>query len=160
MGKYLKRWGSEVLAAGQAGRRTRSGGRSRLVRGTWPAIRARAKADNAEVLFGDPVGIRSDQVTGRTWGAEGATPVVRRTGIRFSVNAMFAISAKGRMHLIVFTETFWAKATCRFLARFGGHFDRKVDLIVDWHPAHCSKAVWSWLVGHKEQVELHFLPSY
>ncbi|WP_445978195.1 hypothetical protein [Streptomyces castrisilvae] len=55
---------------------------------TWRAIRARAKADNGEVLFGAQAGISSDQVTGRTWGAEGTTPIARRTGNRFSVNAM------------------------------------------------------------------------
>ncbi|MGW2705008.1 helix-turn-helix domain-containing protein [Streptomyces sp. NPDC001340] len=55
---------------------------------TWPAIRARAKAEGGEMLFADQVGIRSDQVTGRTWGAKGCIPTVRRTGNRFSVNAM------------------------------------------------------------------------
>ncbi|WTT48770.1 IS630 family transposase [Streptomyces zaomyceticus] len=127
---------------------------------TWPAIRARAKAEGAEVLFGDQVGIRSDQVTGRTWGEQGQTPVVRRTGNRFSVNAMSAISTKGRMHFMVFTDTFAAQVMCRFLARLVGHFDRKVHLIVDRHSAHRSKAVRAWLAGHKDQVELHFLPSY
>lgn len=38
---------------------------------TWPAIRARAKADDGEILFAEQVGIRSDQVTGRTWGGVG-----------------------------------------------------------------------------------------
>lgn len=71
----------------------------------WPAIRAKAEAEaeNAAVLFGDHVGVRSDRVTVRTWGAKGATPVVRRTGNRFSVNAMSVmtpttpISARGRV---------------------------------------------------------------
>ncbi len=54
------------------------------------------------MLFADQVDIRSDQVTGRTWGAKGCTPLVRRTGNRFSVNAMSAISTKGRMHFMVF----------------------------------------------------------
>lgn len=49
---------------------------------------------------------------------------------------------------------------CRFLARLVGHFDRKVHLIVDRHSAHRSKAVREWLADHKDQVELHFLPSY
>ncbi|MGW8868263.1 transposase [Streptomyces sp. NPDC055768] len=89
---------------------------------TWPAIRATAKAENGEVLFADQVGIRSDQVTGRTWGEKGRTPIVRRTGNRFSVNAMSAISAKGRMHFMVFTETLDAKVMCRFLDRLIGHF--------------------------------------
>jgi hypothetical protein len=38
-------------------------------------------------------------------GAKGATPVVRRTGNPFSVNAMSAISTRGRMHFMVFTES-------------------------------------------------------
>ncbi|MFF3535837.1 IS630 family transposase [Streptomyces sp. NPDC002466] len=123
-------------------------------------MRAGAKAERDEVLFADQVGIRSDQVTGRTWGARGSTPVIRRTGNRFSVNAMSAISTKGRMHFMVFTESFDAKAMCRFLDRLAGHFDHKVHLIVDRHPAHRSKTVRTWLADHKDQIELHFLPSY
>ncbi|MEG3626604.1 IS630 family transposase [Streptomyces poriticola] len=111
------------------------------------------------MLFADQVGIRSDQVTGRAWGAKGVTPVVRRTGNRFSVNVMSAISTRGRMHFMVFTETFDAKVMCRFLARLAGHFDRKVHLVVDRHSAHRSKAVRDWLADHKDRVELHFLPS-
>ncbi|MGW5782096.1 IS630 family transposase, partial [Streptomyces sp. NPDC003863] len=91
---------------------------------------------------------------------QGATPVVRRTGNRFSVNAMSAISTKGRMHFMVFTETFDAKVMCRFLDRLVGHFDRKVHLIVDRHPAHRSMAVRAWLAGHQDEIELHFLPAY
>jgi hypothetical protein len=127
---------------------------------TWPAIRARAKAEKGEVLFGDQVGIRSDRVTGRTWGAKDTTPVVRRTGNRFSVNAMSAISTRGRMHFLVFTESFDAKVMCRFPARIVGHFNRKVHLIVDRHSAHRSKTVRVRLAGHQDQIEMRFLPSY
>ncbi|MFE5513052.1 IS630 family transposase [Streptomyces sp. NPDC056529] len=123
-------------------------------------MRARAEADNAEVLFADQVGVRSDQVTGRTWGEKGRTPVVRRTGNRFSLNAMSAISTKGRMHFMVFTEAFDAKVMCRFLERLIGHFDRKVHLIVDRHSAHRSKTIRTWLAEHEDEIELHFLPSY
>jgi transposase len=119
-----------------------------------------AKARNGEVLFADQVGIRSGQVTGRTWGAKGTTPVVRRTGNRFSVNVMPVINTKGCMHFMVFTESFDAKVMCRFLDRFVGHSDRKVHLIVDRHSAHHSKTVRTWLASHKDEIELHFLPSY
>ncbi|MCX4633355.1 IS630 family transposase [Streptomyces sp. NBC_01443] len=138
---------------------TRPGSRPRE---TWPAIRARAKAENGEVFFADQAGrgVRSEQVTGRTWGGEGTTPVVRRTGNRFSVSAMSAISTKGRMHVMVFTESFEAKVMCRFLGRLAGHFDRKVHLIVDRHSAHRPKTVRTWLADHKDVIELHFLPSY
>ncbi|MEU9063484.1 IS630 family transposase [Streptomyces sp. NPDC048430] len=103
--------------------------------------------------------MRSDRVTGRTWGVKGRTPVVRRTGNRFSVNPMSAISTKGRMHFMVFTESFDATVMCRFLAGIVGHFDRK-HLIVDRHSAHRSKTVRAWLADHEDEIELHFLPSY
>ncbi|WP_350206468.1 transposase [Streptomyces sp. 2P-4] len=82
---------------------------------------------------------------------------MRRTGNRFSVNAMSAISTKGRMHFMVFAESFDAKVMCRFLDRLVGHLDRKVHLVVDRHPAHRSKAVRAWLVDHADETELHFL---
>ncbi|EST25501.1 hypothetical protein N566_24500, partial [Streptomycetaceae bacterium MP113-05] len=127
---------------------------------TWPTIRAKAKKDGGESLFADQVGVRSDQVTGRTWGEKGKTPVVRRTGNRFSVNAMSAISTKGRMHFMVFTESFTAEVMCRFLERLAGHFDRKVHLAVDGHSAHRSRKVRDWIAAHPDDVELHFLPPY
>ncbi|MCX5433659.1 IS630 family transposase [Streptomyces sp. NBC_00257] len=160
VGKYLKRWGLTFQRPDKRAVEQDPEAVRLWHEETWPAIRARAKAENAEVLFGDQVGIRSDQVTGRTWGAKGTTPVVRRTGNRFSVNAMSAISTRGRMHFMVFTQSFDAKIMCHFLDRLVGHFDRKIHLIVDRHSAHRSKTVRAWLAGHKDQIELHFLPSY
>ncbi|MFD4588746.1 transposase [Streptomyces sp. NPDC058434] len=119
---------------------------------TWPAIRE-GEGRGRRGLFADQVGIRSDPVSGRT-------PIVRRTGNRISVNAMSAISTKGRMHLMVFTESFDANVMCRFLDRLAGHFDRKIHLVVDRHSAHRSPTVRDWLADHADQVELHFLPSY
>lgn len=73
---------------------------------------------------------------------------------------MSAISTRGRMHFMVFTESFDAKVMCRFLARVVRDFDRKVHLVVDRRSAHRSKAVQSWLAEHDDEIELHFLPSY
>ncbi|MFF1502177.1 IS630 family transposase [Streptomyces sp. NPDC058316] len=160
VGKYLKRWGLTFQRPDKRALQQDPEAVRLWHEETWPAIRARAKAENGEVLFADRVGIRSDQVTGRTWGAQGRTPVVRRTGNRFSVNAMSAISTRGRMHVMVFTESFDAKVMGHFLARLVGHFDHKVHLIVDRHSAHRSKSVRAWLADHQDEIELHFLPPY
>ncbi|MER5931776.1 IS630 family transposase [Streptomyces sp. NPDC002054] len=85
---------------------------------------------------------------------------MRRTGNRISVNAMSAISTKGRMHFMVFTENFDASVMCRFLDRLSSHFDRKIHLVVDRHSTHRSRAVRDWLADHPNQVELRFLPSH
>jgi GrpB-like predicted nucleotidyltransferase (UPF0157 family) len=88
------------------------------------------------------VGIRSDPVTGRTW----------ETGNRFSVNAGSAISTKGRMRFVIFTEAFTAEVMCRFLDRLASHFDRKVHLLIDGHSAHRSKKVRDWLATHPDEL--------
>jgi transposase len=160
VGKYLRRWGlsfqrPDKRAIEQDPKAVRVWHEE-----TWPAIRAAAKGEGAELLFGDQVGIRSDQVTGCTWGERGRTPIVRRTGNRFSVNAMSAISTKGRMHFMVFTERFDASVMCRFLERLIGHFEKKVHLVVDGHSAHRSRRVRDWVAAHADQIELHFLPPY
>ena len=88
------------------------------------------------------------KVTGRTWVEKGRTSIVRRTGNPFSVNAMSAISTKGRTHFMVFTETFDADVVCRFLDRIAGHFGRTVHLVLDGHAAHRSRKVRIWLADH------------
>lgn len=84
--------------------------------------------------------------------------MVRWSGNRFSVNAMSAISTKGRMHFMVFAESFTAEVMCRFLDRLAGHFDHNAHLVVDGHSAHRSKKVRDWLAAHPDDVELCFLP--
>lgn len=160
MGKYLRRWGLSFQRPDKRAVEQDAEAVRVWREETWPVIRAKAKAEGGEVLFADQVSIRSDQVTGRTWGAKGRTPVVRRTGNRFSVNEMSAISTKGRKHFMVFTETFDADVMCRFLDRLAGPFDHKVHLVLDGHSAHRSRKVRAWLADHRDRIELHFLPSY
>ncbi|MFD4553087.1 IS630 family transposase [Streptomyces sp. NPDC058469] len=166
VGTYLRRWG---LTFRRPGKRA-VGQNAEAVRvrhqETWPAIRAKARAEGSEVLFADQVGIRSDRVTGRTWDAKGRTPTVRRTGNRFSVNAVSAISSKGRMHFMVFTETFDADVMCRFLDRLAGHFERRVHLVLDGPSAHRSRKVRAWLAAetrrffHRRQRQPHVVCGY
>lgn len=87
---------------------------------------------------------------------------MRHTGNRFSVNALSAISTKGRTRYIVFefTETFDADVMCRFLDRLAGHFDREVHLVVDGHSALRSREVHAWPADHPDRTALHFLRSY
>ncbi|MBB0232428.1 IS630 family transposase [Streptomyces calidiresistens] len=130
-------------------------------RTTYPAIRARAAAENALVMFADQVGIRSDQVSGRTWGERGNTPIVARSGQRYGVNAMSVISTRGTMHFTVFADRFTAATCITFLKRVIGNFpEQKIHLIVDRHPVHRSKKVNAWVAEHTDSIELHFLPAY
>ncbi|WP_241740844.1 winged helix-turn-helix domain-containing protein [Streptomyces sp. L2] len=84
VGKYLKRWGLSFQRPDKRAVEQDPLAVRRWHRETWPKIRAKAKQDGGEILFADQVGIRSDQVTGRTWGeprqwptAAGAAPAWR-----------------------------------------------------------------------------------
>ncbi|MEV3951647.1 MULTISPECIES: hypothetical protein [Streptomyces] len=77
VGTYLKLWRLHFQHLDKRAVEQGPGAVARRHQETWPTIRAKAKADGGEILFVDQVGIRSDQVTGRTWGENGSTPVVR-----------------------------------------------------------------------------------
>ncbi|WP_419931290.1 IS630 family transposase [Kitasatospora purpeofusca] len=160
VGKYLKRWGLSFQRPDK--RAIEQDPESVRVwrEETWPAIRARAAEEGAEILFADQVGVRSDQVSGRTWAVRGGTPTIRRTGNRFSVNAMSAISTCGKMWFTVYRGSFTTKVFLDFLRRLVGQFDRKIHLVVDRHSVHRSKAVREWLAEHESRIVLHLLPAY
>jgi len=67
----------------------------------WPTIRREAKATKAMMYFDDKSSIRSDYHRGTTWGVRGQTPVVEKTGRRFSVNLIAALSTRGELRLMV-----------------------------------------------------------
>lgn len=160
IGKYLKRWGLSFQRPNRRAVEQDVAAVRTWQEETWPAIRAKAAEQGAEVLFADQVGIRSDHVSGRGWAPIGATPIVTRSGRRFSVNAMSAISPRGKLYFTVYHGSFSASVFCDFLARLIRQFDRHIHLVVDRHSVHRSKAVKRWLVDHAEQITVHFLPAY
>ncbi|GGZ92369.1 hypothetical protein GCM10010389_33770 [Streptomyces echinoruber] len=127
----------------------------------YPAIAARAKAENAAVAWADQCGLRSDTAPpGTSWAPKGQTPVVRVSGRRFKVNIMSAIAARGALYFTVFTGKFTAKTFTTFLDRLARQAGRKVHVIADRHPVHRGKSVTTWLAANRERVELHLMPGY
>ncbi len=130
----------------------------------YPAIRRRAKAQNALILWGDEMGLRSDDTVGRTYSLRGQTPIVPATGRRFGCSMISAISNLGRLWFMVFSCRFNADVFIRFLARLLRSTDgRKIILIVDSHPAHKAAKVARWIAAKRERrvnLELCFMPGY
>jgi transposase len=127
----------------------------------FPAIRAQARREGGVVLWLDEMGVRSDAAAGRSWAPVGQTPVIKRTGKRFRVNMLSAISNAGRLRFRLVIGSFSSRVFIDFLGRLlrdcGG---RKVHLIVDGHPVPRARLVSAWVGRHADQIELHFLPGY
>ncbi|GAA2092236.1 hypothetical protein GCM10009759_17750 [Kitasatospora saccharophila] len=159
MGKYLKGWGlsfqhPDKHALKQEPEAVRA--RREEIR---PVIRAKAREEGAELLLADRTGIRSHEVSGRTWAPRGRTPIVRRTGNRFSVNAMSAISSRDKMWFTVYRGSFTAEVFCDFLDRLNRQFDRPVHLAIDRHSVHHSRRARTRLTDHPGRITLHLLPA-
>jgi len=101
----------------------------------FPAIRARAKREKAEIWFADEAGIRSDSHAGTTWSPKGKTPIVTSTGARFGLNVISAVNPQGGFRFMCVDGRVNAGVFIDFLKRMVRSTDRKVFLIVDGHPS-------------------------
>lgn len=126
----------------------------------FPAIRARAKRETAELWFADEAGIRSDAHAGTTWAPKGETPIVSSTGARFGLNVISAVSPQGNFRFMCVKGRVNAGVFIEFLKRMIKSADRKVFLIVDGHPTHKAKKVSKFVESVSNHLELFFLPPY
>jgi len=65
-----------------------------------------ARKKNATIYWDDEMGLRLDHNVGRTYGIKGKTPVVKRTGNRFSCNMISTITNLGKLNFMIFYENF------------------------------------------------------
>ena len=156
--------GPDAAEAAAAGVRARPG-RGVPARRDWldeeyPAIERQARAEKAEIHWGDQMGLRSDHQTGTSYGRRGQTPVIPGTGQRFRCNMMSTITNRGKLSFMVFKENFNGAVFIRFVRRLLRLRRRKVLLIVDRHPVHLSAEVTRWLAQHADRLELVLLPGY
>ena len=126
----------------------------------YPKVRREAKSENAEIHWGDEMGLRSDHQAGTSYGRKGCTPVIPGTGQRWRCNMISSITGRGHLRFMVFKKRFTSKVFIGFMRRLVRSVDRKVYLIVDGHPVHKSSETARWLARHDKQIRLIFLPAY
>ena len=160
VGRYLKSWGYTPQkpiskAYEQDPKRV-----AQWLDKEYPTIKRKAKKQNAVIYFEDEVGMRSDHQAGKSYAPKGKTPIIKKTGQRFSLNMVSAISNKGHVEFMILDGTFNGGVFIDFLTRLIKHKQYKIFLVVDGHSAHKTKLVKAWLEEHKNKIELFFLPPY
>lgn len=159
-GRYLKRWGMTPQKPAKRALEQNPEAVQRWLETEYPAIHAAAKSEQAEIHWGDEMGIRSDHQSGRTWGIKGKTPVVPTTGQRFSCNMISTLTNRGTLRFMIYQKRFTSDVFITFLRRLIGSMDHKIYLIVDNHSVHRAKKVRKWLEKYKEQIAIFYLPAY
>ena len=160
VGRYLAHWGFSPQKPARRAIEQNPKAIERWFKVEYPTIQKLARKEKATINWGDEMGLRSDHNVGRTYGLKGKTPVVKRTGNRFSCNIISAITNLGKLSFMVFNDNFTEVVFLKFLKKFIRQSDRKVFLIVDNHRSHKSKKVKEWLRDNMDHIKLFYLPSY
>ena len=160
IGKYLRSWGLSPQKPIRRAYEQNPEAVARWLAEEYPAIEAKARKEKAVILWLDQTGLRSDSSVGRGWALVGQAPVVPKTGKRFGVNVMAAISNKGELYFTCYRGSFTGPVFLVYLRRLVRQIDRKIHLIVDRHPVHRRVLVRDWLAEHVDSIEMHLLPGY
>jgi len=160
VGKYLALWGFTPQKPLKKAYEQNPKQVSQWLKGTYPGIKARAKAEKAEIYWGDETGMRNDCQHERGYAPKGKTPVVRLNAKRVSTNLLSAITNQGKVRFKVFEGSMNADILIDFMKRLIKGSKKKVFLILDNLRVHHAKVVKAWLQDHKEQIEVFYLPSY
>ena len=159
-GKYLKSWGLSPRKPIRKSYEQNPVAVRAWLEQRYPAIVAAARSDGGIILWLDESGIPSTAELRATWAPIGAAPVAPKTGKRFRVNLMAALSNQGALSFAVYEGSLTAARYTDFLGRLVHHYDQPVHLIVDGHPIHRAKSVTAWLAEHAEAITQYFLPGY
>lgn len=160
VGRYLSQWGFTPQKPARRAIEQSSKAIENWFKVEYPTILRLSRKEQATIYWGDEMGLRSDHSVGRTYGIKGKTPVVKRTGNRFSCNMISAITNLGKLSFMVFHENFTSDVFLKFLKKITRQCSRKVFLIVDNHRVHKSKKVRDWLRVNVDRIYLYYLPSY
>jgi len=160
VGKYLRSWGLSPQKPIRKAYEQDPAAVARWLAQEYPAIEKKARREKALILWLDQTGLRSDSSVSKGWAPAGQPPVVPKTGKRFGVNVMAAISNKGELYFTCYRGSFTGPVFLTYLKRLVRHVDRKIHLIVDRHPVHRRVMIRDWLAENGASMEMHLMPGY
>ena len=160
VGRYLKSWGYTPQKPISKAFEQKPEKVKEWLEKEYPAIKKRAAKENAVIYFGDETGMRSDHQAGRSYAPAGQTPVIKKTGQRFSLNMISAISNKGHLQFMIIDGRFNSEVFETFLKQMIKYSREKIYFVTDGHPAHKTKKLNEWLAENTERIEVFFLPPY
>lgn len=170
VGKYLARWGFTPQKPIEKAYEQRPEAVQAWLDTQYPEIAQRAKAEGAEIHWGDETGLRSDDVRGRSYAPAGQTPQIRVGKRREGLSVMSTVTNRGKVRWKAFEGAMNADILIDFMKRLvkdakagGANASagcKKVFLILDNLKVHHSKPVKAWLQENKAHIEVFYLPSY
>lgn len=161
IGNYLKRWGFTPQKPIKKAYEQRPEAVKNWLDNEYPAIEQRAKAEGAEIHWGDETAVVNTDVRGRSYAPAGKTPVTFAVGgTRQKLSMIATVTNQGKARWMIIDEAFNADKLIEFLGALIKDAGRKIFLILDNLRVHHSKVVKAWVAERTDQIELFYLPSY
>jgi transposase len=161
VGKYLGRWGFTPQKPIQRAYEQSPEKVQQWLDEEYPAIHARAKAEQAEIHWGDETALVNTDVRGRSYAPRGQTPVAKVVGgTRQKLSMISTVTNQGKTRWQIIDGNFNHERLIDFFEDLIQDTDRKVFVILDNLGVHHCKPVKAWLEQHSEHIEVFYLPSY
>jgi len=160
LGYYLERWGFSVQRPIKRANKQDAERVKEWMEQDFPVIAEKARAENAEIYWGDETALQNTANYIKGYAPIGKTPVLEVEAKKLKLNMLSAISNKGKLRFTITKESVNADILIDFMQRLIKDTGRKVLLILDNLRVHHSKKVMAWLKNHKDKIELFYLPPY
>lgn len=159
-GEYLSRWGFTPQRPTKRAYEQRPQEVKAWMEEEYPGIKAKAKAENAEINWGDETGIETSGNRIRGYAPIGITPVLRLNSRKEHISMISALNNQGKIRFMMYEGSMDGARLIEFMKRLARSAKRKVILILDNLKVHHCKPVKAWLAENKKLVEVFYLPAY
>jgi transposase len=161
VGKYLTRWGFTPQKPIKKAYEQRPEAVQAWLDEQYPAIEAQARAEGAEIHWGDETALVNTDVRGRSYAPAGKTPVAFAPGgSRHKLSMIASVTNQGKARWMIIDEAFNSDRLIEFLEALVKDAGKKVLLILDNLRVHHSQPVKAWVAERTDKIELFYLPSY
>jgi transposase len=161
IGKYLARWGFTPQKPIKRAYEQSPAAVQAWLEGEYPAIEQRARAQGAEIHWGDETALVNTDVRGRSYAPAGKTPVAMAVGgTRQKLSMIATVTNQGKARWMIIDDALDADKLIEFLQALIKDAGKKVFLILDNLRVHHSKLVKAWVQERNDLIELFYLPSY
>lgn len=161
VGNYLKRWGFTPQKPIKRAYEQSAPAVKAWLKESYPRIAERAKAQGAEIHWGDETGVVNTDVRGRGYAPKGQTPIAKAVGgTREKLSMISTVTNQGKTRWMIIDGAFNGDRLIEFFEALIKDAPRKVFIILDNLGVHHCKPVKAWLKAHSEQIEAFYLPSY
>jgi transposase len=158
VGEYLRRWGYTAPEPARHAQKQDPEEVRQWLEHTYPALKARARKERAEVHWCDETGIVADHCSGYGYARKGHRATMEVPDPHIGINMVSSITNEGALRFVTYPGTMTGERFVVFRSRLLRTTTGKIFLTVDRLKVHQSGPVTEWVAAHADRLEVFELP--